>query len=107
MSTSRLEYAAQKFEAAVHAMATSSRSIQDRLRTAATTWIAVKADDFPEGQLREGLLALQRELNSEPAKADEGTLNATLRIMTDDKAERIAQLVVDLSAALQRALYRR
>jgi hypothetical protein len=57
-------YLYEKLLSAIGTMATSSRTLQERLRSAALTCIAVKEDDLPEGELRDKCDEIQQRLTS-------------------------------------------
>ena len=88
-------YAETKLSIAVATLATSRAPIRERLRDAFVECIAVLEDDLPE-RARPSLEAFRtRATWSEATKGDEGTLEATLRAISDDEAHKLARLLVD------------
>jgi len=99
-----IQYALGKFEEAIDGMATGSGSLQERLRRAPLSWIAVFDTHFPAGEMREHYQLLNRRLNSIKPAGDEGSLDATTQKMTDAEAGELAHLVLEFREELQRAL---
>ena len=93
-------YLYEKLLSAIGTMATSPRTLQDRLRTAALTCIAVKEDDLPEGELRDKWNEVQQRLTSVEPTGDEGSLEATLSRMSDEEAHDVAELFWELFSEL-------
>jgi len=94
-------YAVEKFEGAIHDLATGEGRLADRL---AGAWIhnlsAVEPEkDIPE-HLRKDFLAIRDALTKRASKGD-GTLLATTEHMRKAEARRIAGLMYDLNDKLQ------
>jgi hypothetical protein len=67
----------------------------------------LKPEDFPE-ELRDEFARFERSFTWLPPETrGEGTILATLRAMSDDEAERLAQKVVELLSRTLDAAYRR
>jgi hypothetical protein len=75
----------------VDALATSDRSIQERLATAALILSRLHRpdEDLPE-ELREEFMTLWHDLTKEPAVGNEGTINATTRKLTAEQGKALA-----------------
>lgn len=93
------DYAREKFWQAVDCLATSARPIQKRLVSAAQSMIALKPEDFPD-HLREEFVAMWQELTKHKAEGDEGTIEATMRRVTDAEAEKIADRILHIYTEL-------
>jgi hypothetical protein len=102
LEDNRLVHAANAFDAAIDAMATSTLSLQDRLLDAANRLSTLKSEDFPIGPLRESFDTLQRELGPKRDDKDKPRRGARTNV-TDDEAQRIARSIVDLGGALRSA----
>lgn len=96
----RRSYAREKFGSAVDIMATSPASIQDRLNDAFMSFSPVQAADFQDVEEQQLFKDIYSGLTSKPALGDEGTVRATLNLMNDDEASRIASLIVSLNFRL-------
>lgn len=97
-----MQYALGKFKAGIDGMATSARSLQERLQGAAMSWPAVFASHFAAGEIREHYETIHRRLTCAKAVGDEGTIAATTSKMTDDEAAEIAHLIVEFRDELRR-----
>ena len=95
------DYAREKFWQAVDTLATSDRSIQERLAGAALYLSRLHRpdEDLPE-DLREEFKALWHELTKEPAVEDEGTINATTRKLTAEQGKALASQVFSIYTRL-------
>lgn len=96
-----IDYAAAKFSAAVHGMATSAAPLQERLRYAHMNFIMVRTEDLEDPELVSRYEALLERLT---AKGDDdvasGSVQNTTRQMSDEEAREVAQLICDLDALL-------
>lgn len=97
-----LSYAYEKFSIAVGSMASSAAPIQRRLHSAYMSFHPVQARDFKD----EGMRGLYMQIMDGLTKVkdpDTGYVPATLAQMTDEEAQRIAGLIVDLFFSIARA----
>lgn len=94
-----IDYAKEKLWQAVHDLATSDLSIQDRLASAAMYLIRLGPSDFPE-RLREEFDAVWRDITRQEPVADEGTIAATTRRLTSEQGARIAERILHIYAEL-------
>jgi hypothetical protein len=92
-------YAREKFWQAVDVLATSDRSIQQRLAYAAQYLIRLKPDDLPE-EHRGELNAVLRDLTKETAAGEEGTIEATTRQMTSEEGTKVASRILSVYTEL-------
>jgi len=99
-----IDYAQEKLMQAIDTLATGTGTIQDRLGGAALYLIRLKPEDFPEGDLRKLFQGVKDDLTFEPAKGDEGTIAATLRITDDEDARAIAKRIVSLFHGIGRVI---
>ncbi len=96
------DYAREKFWQAVDTLATSDRSIQERLASAALILSRLHKpdEDLPE-DLREEFKALWHELTKEAAVGDEGTINATTRKLTAQQGTALASQIFSIYTRLR------
>ena len=86
-------YPNEKFSAAVDTLATSPKSIQERICDAyICSLIHVKPDEVPE-HIRYEFDQLRTRLTSVEPKGEEGSVAATTSLMSTDEAIEIAQLI--------------
>ena len=92
-----LSYAYEKLMVAVDVLATSPQSIQDRIEDAFISGFSRinPNEDLPE-KLRADFQQLQNQVTRVPATGDEGTLRATMRVVTDEEATEIAEKILHL-----------
>ena len=90
-------YPDQKFSNAITTLATSPKSIQERIADAFIFDIMhVKAKDVPE-DIKYRFKELQKKMTSVEELSDEGRIVATTRNMTTDEAVEIANEIVCLA----------
>ncbi|OQY01197.1 MAG: hypothetical protein B6I26_04890 [Desulfobacteraceae bacterium 4572_130] len=90
-------YPNEKFSNAITTLATSPKSIQERIADAFIfDIIHVKAKDVPE-DIQYRLEKLQKKMTSVEPISDEGRIIATTRNMTTDEAVEIANEIVYLA----------
>jgi hypothetical protein len=98
----RESYALEKFGAAVDSMATSSRSIQDRLFNAYMGFHPVQENDFREAESAELYRSIHDRLTSvKDGPESRGYVQSTLDQMSDEMAEEIARDIVTLASRLE------
>lgn len=85
---------------AVYTLATSADRIQERLALAAMDLIVLRPEELPV-ELRDRFEELLNELTKENAIADEGTVAATMRKMSDTQAEKLARDIFDIYTELR------
>lgn len=97
-----------KFDEAVIALATSPKSLKQRLLLANCSVLSlIKPEDLPD-DLRVRLDELMARLTSNhDLQANEGSVAATLRTMSDSEAEDIARLLISLADAVGQESCRR
>jgi hypothetical protein len=94
-------YAAEKFAVAVHRMAVSEKPLRERLYDAHREFTAVGEEDFPDGsEVRADFVGLMARMTWAESKGA-GTLPATLALVSDSEARRLAQLVCDIDSRLE------
>jgi hypothetical protein len=92
-------YAREKFWQAVDVLATSDRSIQERLAWAAQYLMRLKPDDLPE-EYRGELSAVMGDLTKEDAVGTEGRIEATTRQLTSEQGTKVASRILSLYTGL-------
>ena len=103
MQNHELTYADEKFRSAIYTLAVGSGRIKERLSDAAE--IALRAyppDDIPL-PVAERIRLLNARLTRAAAEAheDEGTVDATIRLMSEDDAADIAREIYEISSELE------
>jgi hypothetical protein len=89
-----LDYAHQKFSAAVESMAESPASIQRRIADAYISQLHVlRPDDLPDEIRMEWTVTVEQLTHAESV-GNEGTVMATVENMSDDDAVAIARKIV-------------
>jgi hypothetical protein len=84
-------------------MATTDMPLRDRLEAAMIEMSPLRADNFPEGELRRRYQGIREDLTIEEARVPgEGRIRSTLRILTDEDAAAIAGRIFDLFLDLRR-----
>lgn len=90
-------YPNEKFSAAVNSMATSPKSLQERICDAYVyNLIHVKPEDLPES-VQHDFIQLAKKLTAVEPKSDEGSVAATTRQMSTTDAIEIADIIVRLA----------
>jgi len=90
-----IDYAYEKFSIAIRGMASSPQNIKDRIRNAHLHFHTLKSDDLPQDS-RLKYENLTTKLTSVRAKENEGSVRASLDAMSDNEAEELARVIVDL-----------
>jgi len=96
----RAEYALEKLRLAIEGMAVSPRPLQLRLESAHLTFHPIREDDFPS----DGMKAIYRDLMDRLTAVKDpsrGYVPATVAQLSDDEAEEIARMIVNLCDALE------
>ncbi len=94
------EDAFERLGDAVKALATSSRSIRDRLIIAASVMAGSKEDDIPIPELRAKFRYLWARLTADKSNRIAGYVPTTVAAMTDSEAEEVARLLWDIYSGL-------
>lgn len=99
-----ISYLHEKFSGAVSTLATSTKSLQDRLAQATTEDHVILLDgaDFPE-HLRKTFEKLMNALTNK----GQGKINDVVARMSDEEAERNIHLILELSSGLAEEHYGR
>jgi hypothetical protein len=103
-ATDDMSYAHEKFSSAVHEMAVSELPIRERVRNAHTAFIAVCEDDLP-ADARVDFVALMARMTWAEDKTGEGTVAATLRLVSDGEARSLARLICDIDTRIEHAMF--
>jgi hypothetical protein len=98
----RIGYVDEKLTQAVDLLATGSGRVQERLSYAALELIRLRADDFPEGELRRRFNGIWDDLTFEQPTGVEGSIAATLNRTGDEDACAIARRILKLYFAISR-----
>jgi hypothetical protein len=94
-------YPNEKFSRAINTLATSPKSIQERIADAYVyDIIHVKAEDVPEDS-RYRFEELQRKMTSVEPESDEGSVVASTQKLTTDEAVQIANEIMELADVIQ------
>ena len=100
-----LGYISEKLTTAVNGMATSASPIQKRLEYAAICCITISHGEhdksFPDPELAQRWRAWWASITTQEASGDEGTIKATLKTMTDHEAEKVAEELFSIYAAVE------
>ena len=89
-----LVYASEKFRKALSEMATSAKSLQDRLHIAYMSFDTIKASDFPDAEIRSEFEEIMRRLTAVQDDTERhGVVRVTLDQMSDGEAEELAKLI--------------
>jgi len=91
-------YVVEKLTKAVYCLAVGTGSQQSRLHGAFLSFQALKAEDFPEGDLRESWESVKSRLTAleEPSPNVVGDVRHTLNRMSDEEALDLAKDIVEL-----------
>lgn len=100
-------YPHEKFSSAVGSMATSPKSLQDRVADAVVyDLIHLKSDDLPEA-IRYRFTEVIRRLTSVEPTGSEGSVSATMNQMSTDEAIKVAVEILGMADAVESELYGR
>lgn len=109
--------AAGKLGQTVRLMAVLPDRLQSRIVAAfLSQWSRIKAEDFPQGELREDFERIDKRLTAGPmteevVRAGGGLIHATVLSMSDDEARDLAESICtfeyDVSRAVERYRYDR
>lgn len=97
-------YLREKFGAALSGLATGTGPLPERVRNAMVILVMFGPDDMPDKWSREEFAKLSYLSTDREAKADEGTLAATLDAMKLDDVQELARAIVELHDHLQRRM---
>ena len=92
-----LNYAEEKFYQAVRSLA-SEGTLKFRLACAAEYLIRLKAEDFPDDELRSRFSEIVQKLTAQEPQRDEGSLQASVAAMNDQEVSHIAEEIVSIYA---------
>lgn len=81
---------------AIHTLATGEGSLQERLASAAMGLISLPAKNGLPEKYQEALESIIQDLTKEPAKGNEGRIQATTCEMNDQEASRVADKILGL-----------
>jgi len=96
-----MDYAREKLYQAVHTLATSPESIQERLGWAAQFLVRLQEPgDLPE-EYREEFGAVCEQLTKEQPSGDEGNIVATARKLTDEQGRKLAERIFSIYVGLR------
>ena len=92
----------ERVHGAVYALATSAEPLKRRLWVAGMDLWPLLERDFREGKERELFTRVRSSLweRAEPISGDEGALEASIRVMTDEEAEETAKAIWDLNRSV-------
>lgn len=81
---------------AIDCLASGNGSIQERVRDACIYALApLRANEFPE-ELQKEFEMVEKELTKEQLSEDEGSVTATTKVMSEEKASEIARKIVSI-----------
>jgi hypothetical protein len=92
------EYVRERIAQAVHALATGTGPLRQRLFLAALATSTLQPRDFVDDESRAAFGAIREMLTRHEARADEGRVGATLARMSDDEARSVARRLLELDA---------
>jgi hypothetical protein len=90
-----LSYSWEKFTAAVSCLAESSDSIQNRLINCCLHLSRLDVEDMPE-KLKTDFGEIKKEF-TKVESAQEGSITASIRVMSDEKAVELARKIVSMN----------
>ena len=93
----------EKLWQAIDTLVMSGGRLQERLASAAISLTGVylpSKSDLPK-KYGEEIKSIIRDLTKEPAKGDEGTIQATTRKLNDQEAEQVAKRILSLYLQLK------
>ena len=93
------EYVREKLADAVHALATGTEPLRQRLFSAALATSTLQPRDFADEQSRAAFGAIREMLTRHEAHANEGRIGATLTQLSDDEARSVARRILELERA--------
>ena len=97
-----LDYPHEKFTLAVHDLAESQATLQQRIYDVFISHLhPVQANDFP-ADLKPKFESLKRQVTRTPATGNEGTFHATIFGMSDKEAKDVIGQIVDLQEEIVR-----
>jgi hypothetical protein len=98
-----LIYADEKFRSAIYTLAVGSGRIKERLSDAAEMALRAYPPDNIPPPTAERIRLLHTKLTHAGAAAgeDEGTLNATIRLMSEDDAAATAREIYEIASELE------
>ncbi|SRR6266436_10447331 len=99
-----LRYANEKFHTAAYALARNG-SLKKRLHSAYMSFHPIQAKDFADPELRALYEEIMRRLTV-VEDADKGYVPATLEKMTDEEADAVSSLIMELAFGIQDACAR-
>jgi hypothetical protein len=95
-------YGRQKLWQALDSLVTGTGSIQERLEGAAMSLTVLRATkEWLPIELGPKLEAILHELSKTPAQGSEGSIKATLRMMSDEEGSKLAQRIFSLYIELR------
>lgn len=99
-----LSYAHEKLATGVSMLAIGSGRIHQRLIDAFTRAVMHAPMEGEPAELSAKIRDLHEDMTCEPAVADEGTIIATVRTMTEDQACEMARRIVELDFEVRAAI---
>lgn len=93
-----LDYVWEKLYTAVNILVTGQGTIQERLGSAyadSLMRLGGDRDEIPE-EIRNDFEALEKALTREEAQGEEGTIEATMRVMEADEAAKHAETILNM-----------
>ncbi len=101
--TGDMHYAHEKLTSAVYGMAVSTEPLRDRVLSAWLGFHTIDEGDLPE-DAHADFRSLMTRMTWTTPKGDEGTIGATLALVSDEEAARLAQLICDLACRVDSTL---
>jgi hypothetical protein len=101
-SDNTYSYGREVLGLAVSFLATGTGTIQERLESTATSLSGLRSfeDQLPM-ELHRELKAIVQDLTRTPAQGDEGSIKATMRMMSDEEGAKLAQRIFGLYIELR------
>jgi hypothetical protein len=100
----RDRYPLEKFAEAVDYMATSDKSLRERIFGACMTFRHLQPTQMPDRKSAQMYKKLRTDITRFPAVGSEGTIQATIGRLTEDELRDVSQQIVDLRAYLEDVL---
>lgn len=104
---SDLSYAHEKYSVAVNIMATSDKTLRERLYDAFVSSAHLAYTEHgglgpaADPETQERLKSFHQRMTSTPAVGDEGTIAATINAMTDEEVQDAARELVEVASVVE------
>ena len=98
------DYVREKFEQAINALAIGIGPIQERVEHAVLAVLMLRPDHFVDEWSRGEFAKLMYLATDQEARATEGNLQATVAQLSDESAQDLARVIVDIDGHYRRSI---